>query len=156
MAFYQFETEQKINASKEEIWDFISSPANLKKITPAYMGFDILSKNTADKMYEGMLISYIVKPMLSIKTKWVTEITHIKEGHFFIDEQRMGPYNMWHHQHFIEEIPNGVLMKDIVSYIPPFGFLGAIANQLIIKNKLEQIFAFRKEALEKKYGIYNQ
>ena len=156
MAFYQFETEQKINASKEEIWDFISSPANLKKITPAYMGFDIISKNTGEKMYEGMLISYIVKPLLSIKTKWVTEITHIKESHFFIDEQRMGPYNMWHHQHFIEEIPNGVLMKDIVSYIPPFGFLGAIANQLIIKNKLEQIFAFRKEALEKKYGIYNQ
>lgn len=156
MAFYQFEREQKINASREEIWDFISSPANLKKITPAYMGFDIISKNTAEKMYEGMLISYIVKPLLSIKTKWVTEITHIKEGHFFIDEQRMGPYNMWHHQHFIEEIPNGVLMKDIVSYIPPFGLLGAIANQLIIKNKLEQIFAFRKEALEKKYGIYNQ
>ena len=156
MAFYQFEREQKINASREEIWDFISSPANLKKITPAYMGFDIISKNTAEKMYEGMLISYIVKPLLSIKTKWVTEITHIKEGHFFIDEQRMGPYNMWHHQHFIEEIPNGVLMKDIVSYIPLFGLLGAIANQLIIKNKLEQIFAFRKEALEKKYGIYNQ
>jgi len=156
MAFYQFEREQKINASKEEVWDFISSPANLKKITPAYMGFDITSKNTAEKMYEGMLISYIVKPLLSIKTKWVTEITHIKEGHFFIDEQRMGPYNMWHHQHFIEEIPNGVLMKDIVSYIPPFRFLGAIANQLIIKSKLEQIFAFRKEALEKKYGIYNQ
>ena len=155
MAFYQFERSQKINASKEEIWDFISSPANLKKITPAYMGFDITSKNTAEKMYEGMLISYLVKPLLNIKTSWVTEITHINEGHFFIDEQRMGPYKLWHHQHFIEEIPNGVLMKDIVSYIPPFGFLGAIANQLIIKNKLAQIFAFRKEALEKKYGVYN-
>lgn len=156
MAFYQFERTQKVNASKEEIWDFISSPANLKEITPAYMGFDITSKKTSEKMYEGMLISYQVKPLLGIKTNWVTEITHIKEGHFFIDEQRMGPYKMWHHQHFIEEIPNGVLMKDIVSYIPPLGILGAIANQLIIKNKLEQIFAFRKEALDKKYGAYNQ
>jgi ligand-binding SRPBCC domain-containing protein len=155
MAFYQFELNQKINASKEEVWDFISSPANLKKITPAYMGFDITSKDTAEKMYEGMLITYEVKPLLNIKTAWVTEITHIKEGHFFIDEQRMGPYKLWHHQHFIEEIPRGVLMKDIVSYIPPFGCLGAIANHFVIKNKLEGIFTFRKEALEKKYGVYN-
>jgi len=154
MAFYQFEKQQKINATKEDVWDFISSPKNLKKITPAYMGFDITSDNVGDKMYEGMLISYEVKPLLNIKTDWVTEITHIKEEQFFIDEQRMGPYKMWHHQHFIESIPNGVLMKDIVSYIPPFGFVGAIANQLIIKRKLEQIFAFRKEALEKKYGVY--
>jgi ligand-binding SRPBCC domain-containing protein len=156
MAFYQFESSQKIKANKNEIWDFISSPANLKEITPAYMGFDITSKNKGEKMYEGMLISYLVRPLFNIKTSWVTEITHIKEGHFFIDEQRMGPYKMWHHQHFVEEIPGGVLMKDIVSYIPPFGWLGAIANQLIIKNKLVQIFTFRKEALEKKYGIYNQ
>ena len=156
MAFYQFERSQKINASKEEIWDFISCPANLKNITPAYMGFDITSKNASEKMYEGMLISYMVKPLFNIKTNWVTEITHIEEGHFFIDEQRMGPYNMWHHQHFIEEIAHGVIMKDIVSYIPPFGFLGAIANHLIIKNKLEQIFAFRKDTLDKKYGVYNQ
>tara|TARA_B110000305_G_C19269726_1_gene553811 strand:+ start:65 stop:535 length:471 start_codon:yes stop_codon:yes gene_type:complete len=156
MAFYQFECAQKLNTSKEEAWDFISSPANLKEITPAYMGFDITSKNTSQKMYEGMIISYTVRPLLGIKTKWVTEITHINEGHFFIDEQRMGPYKMWHHQHFIEEISNGILMKDIVSYIPPFGILGALANPLIIKNKLEQIFAFRKEALEKKYGVYNK
>jgi ligand-binding SRPBCC domain-containing protein len=156
MAFNQFESTQKIKANKDEIWDFISSPANLKEITPAYMGFDITSKNKGEKMYEGMLISYLVRPLFNIKTSWVTEITHIKEGHFFIDEQRMGPYKMWHHQHFVEEIPGGVLMKDIVSYIPPFGWIGAIANQLIIKNKLVQIFTFRKEALEKKYGIYNQ
>ena len=148
MAFYQFERTQKINGSKDEIWDFISSPANLKEITPAYMGFDITSKNTSEKMYEGMLISYLVKPLFNIKTNWVTEITHIKEGHFFIDEQRMGPYKLWHHQHFIEEIPNGVLMKDIVSYQPPFGFLGSIANTLVIKNKLNEIFDFRTKALE--------
>ena len=155
MAFYQFEQTQKINTSKEELWKFISSPSNLKKITPTYMGFDITSKNSSEKMYEGMLISYIVKPVLNIKTKWVTEITQINEGVFFIDEQRMGPYKLWHHQHFIEEIAGGVLMKDIVSYIPPFGFIGVIANKLLIKNKLKQIFAFRNKALENKYGIYN-
>ena len=156
MAFYQLERTQKINASKEEIWQFISSPRNLKKITPAYMGFDITSKYTVEKMYEGMLISYIVKPVFNINTNWITEITHIREGDFFIDEQRMGPYKLWHHQHFLEEIPKGVLMKDIVSYIPPFGFLGIIANKLLIKKKLNQIFDFRKSALEEKYGVYNE
>jgi ligand-binding SRPBCC domain-containing protein len=155
MAFYQFEQTQKINTTKEDLWTFISSPANLKKITPSYMGFDITSKNRSDKMYEGMLISYIVKPVLNIKTKWVTEITHINQGNFFIDEQRMGPYKLWHHQHFIEEITGGVLMTDIVSYIPPFGFIGSIANKLFIKNKLKNIFDFRNQALEIKYGIYN-
>jgi len=145
---------KKINATREEAWEFLSSPGNLKEITPAYMGFDITSKNASEKIYEGMLISYQVKPLFGIKTDWVTEITHINKGHSFIDEQRLGPYKMWHHQHFIEEIPNGILMKDIVSYIPPFGFLGSIANELIIKNKLEQIFAFRKLALDNKYGVY--
>jgi len=156
MGFYQFERTQRIKASKVEVWDFISSPANLKKITPPYMGFDITSNNTSEKMYEGMIISYSVKPVFNIKTKWVTEITHIKEGEFFIDEQRMGPYKLWHHQHFIEEIPGGVIMRDIVSYIPPFGVLGVIANQLLIRKKLEQIFAFRKRALETKYGVFNK
>jgi ligand-binding SRPBCC domain-containing protein len=153
MPFYQFEQTQQIKAPLADVWSFISTPANLKLITPPYMGFDILSKNVAEKMYEGMLISYRVSPLLNIKTNWVTEITHIKEGHFFIDEQRQGPYKMWHHQHFIEPTPNGVLMRDIVSYIPPFGILGVLANKLIIKNKLEQIFEYRKIALEK---IYNK
>lgn len=154
MGFYQFEQIQRINASKQQVWNFMSSPQNLKKITPTYMGFDITSNNASEKMYEGMIISYIVKPLFNIKMEWVTEITHIKEGDFFIDEQRMGPYKMWHHQHFIEEIPGGVLMRDIVSYIPPLGILGELANRFLIKKKLKQIFAFRKDALENKYGIY--
>lgn len=156
MAFYQFYREQKINASLEEIWDFISSPKNLKLITPEYMGFDITSKNLPEKMYQGMIISYIVSPLFGIKTNWVTEITHLKELEFFVDEQRIGPYSLWHHQHHIEQIENGVLMKDIVTYQPPFGFLGAVANNLIIRKKLEEIFAFRKKAVELRYGFYKK
>lgn len=155
MAFYQFKREQKLNASLEELWDFISSPANLKKITPEYMGFDITS-DSPDKMYPGLIISYKVSPLLGIKTQWVTEITQVKDKSFFIDEQRVGPYALWHHQHHIEPIEGGVLMKDIVSYQPPFGILGALANRLFIQSKLEEIFAFRKVALEKRFGPYNE
>jgi ligand-binding SRPBCC domain-containing protein len=153
MPFYQFSKEQKLNASLDEVWDFISSPANLKQITPSYMGFDISSPNLAEKMYAGMMISYVVRPLFGIKTKWLTEITHVKDKSYFVDEQRFGPYVIWHHQHFIEPTDTGVLMKDIITYQPPFGVLGAIANTLIIQNKLEEIFEFRRVALEKRYGI---
>jgi ligand-binding SRPBCC domain-containing protein len=154
MAFYQFVREQKVPASIEEIWDFISSPANLKHITPKYMGFDITSGQLPEKMYEGMIITYKVSPVAGIKTDWMTEITHIKDKEFFVDEQRIGPYKLWHHQHHISPIHGGVLMRDIVTYSPPFGFLGAIANALIIRKKLNEIFAFRFEALVKKYGPF--
>ena len=154
MAFYQFQKQQKIKTTIDEIWEFISSPANLKEITPDYMGFDIKTKDLPDKMYAGMVISYAVSPLLGIKTTWVTEITQVIEKKYFVDEQRVGPYSLWHHQHIIEPIEDGILMSDIVSYQPPFGFLGALANNLIIKNKLNEIFDFRTKAIETKFGIY--
>ncbi len=90
MGFYQKHEEQKVNASLNEVWDFISSPTNLKEITPDYMGFDITSKNLPEKMYPGMIISYKVKPVAGIKTTWVTEITQVKDKNYFVDEQRVG------------------------------------------------------------------
>ncbi len=101
-----------------------------------------------------MIITYVVRPVLNIPTNWVTEITHVKEGEFFVDEQRMGPYTLWHHQHKIEPIDGGVLMTDIVTYIPPFGFIGAIANKLFIRNKLKEIFSFRTKAVEDIFGKF--
>jgi ligand-binding SRPBCC domain-containing protein len=147
MPFYQFKTQQIIPANIEEVWSFISSPKNLKKITPSYMGFDITSSLKNDEMYQGMIISYIVKPLLNIKTQWVTEITTVKKEEMFVDEQRIGPYKIWHHQHFVEHHEKGTLMTDIISYSPPFGILGVIANQLFIKSKLNEIFEYRKMAL---------
>ena len=131
------------------------SPKNLKVITPEYMGFDITTTDLPEKMYPGMIISYVVKPLLGIKTTWVTEITQVKEKQYFVDKQVVGPYALWHHEHFIEPIENGVLMKDIVSYKPPFGFIGSIANRLVIRKKLEEIFTFRTRAVEKRFGKHN-
>jgi ligand-binding SRPBCC domain-containing protein len=152
MGFYQFKKELKIHASVEEVWDFISSPRNLKEITPDYMGFDITSKDLPEKMYPGMIISYIVKPILNIKTTWVTEITQVKEQKYFVDEQRVGPYALWHHEHILEKMDDGVLMTDIVSYKTPFGFLGSIANKLFIRKKLHEIFNYRTKILMKKFA----
>ena len=147
MAFYQFQKEQFIKASIEEIWDFISSPQNLKKITPENMDFDIRTPNLPDKIYEGMIISYTVRPLFGIPTRWITEITHVRNESYFVDEQRVGPYKLWHHQHIILPQNDGVLMKDIVSYQPPFGVLGKIANALVIRKTLNEIFDFRTKAL---------
>ena len=150
---YQFKTKQLLKSDLETVWDFVSSPRNLKKITPPYMGFDITSKDLPLKMYTGMIISYKVSPLLSIPTTWVTEITQVEKHKFFIDEQRVGPYTMWHHQHFLEETKDGILMTDIVTYKPPFGILGSIANSLFIKKKLKSIFDYRFVALEKIFNL---
>ncbi len=153
MAVCQLKISQKIPAPLEQVWDFIASPKNLKIITPPSMGFDITSNNGNDKMYEGMIIRYKVSPVFGIKTTWVTEITHIKPFQYFVDEQRVGPYNLWHHEHFVEKVEGGTMMKDIVTYQPPLGFLGSMANAMFIKRKLDEIFDFRTEALNRIFGI---
>lgn len=136
----------------DTVWDFISSPKNLKEITPESMGFDITTADLPEKMYPGMIIGYKVRPVFGIKTTWVTEITHVSEKRYFVDEQRVGPYSMWHHEHFIEPVEDGVLMTDIVSYKPPFGWLGNIANKLLIEKKLEEIFDYRTAAIHRRFG----
>ncbi len=149
---YQLYKEQKIPADINHIWDFISSPGNLQKITPDYMGFQITSRLLSGKMYPGMMISYKVSPIGGIKMTWVTEITHVKENDYFVDEQRIGPYKLWHHEHKLQVIEGGVLMTDIVSYKPPFGIFGMIANKLFIKKQLNHIFEYRTKSIENLFG----
>ena len=118
------------------------------------MGFNIISKHHGSKMYPGQIIEYTVKPLLGIPLYWMTEITHVKEGAYFIDEQRFGPYTMWHHQHHFTAVQGGVKMEDIVHYKIPLGFLGDIAQVVLVKKQLQGIFDFRFQAVEQKWGIY--
>ena len=151
MKIYTLHAKQKLPMSKKEAWDFLSKPENLKVITPPYMGFHILSG--ADRpMYAGQIIQYIVTPVLKLKTKWVTEITHVVEGEYFVDEQRFGPYALWHHKHFIKEIEGGVEMEDIIDYKVPFGFLGRWVHPFLVKPKLQEIFEFRRKKLIELFG----
>ena len=149
MPFYQFTRTQQIPASLDAVWDFVSNPANLKTITPDYMDFRVTSDTGEQKMYPGMIITYTVKPIFGIPIQWMTEITHVRDLEYFVDEQRIGPYKLWHHQHKLVEIEGGVEMTDIVTYSPPFGFLGAIANRLFIKRQLEEIFEYRKQVIDR-------
>ena len=153
MAFYQLKTKQRLPIGLDEAWGFFSSPANLKQITPAHMGFDITSGySVGDKMYEGMIITYKVKPVLGIPLDWMTEITHIEDKVYFVDEQRFGPYDLWHHQHWFKAIDGGVEMQDIVNYKLPLGFMGTIANSLFVGKQLKGIFDYRFKKLEQIFG----
>lgn len=154
MKIYRLETFQNLPISKEKAWHFLSDPRNLKTITPDYMGFKILN-GESPKMFAGQIIQYIVTPLLNIPIKWVTEITHVKEGEYFVDEQRFGPYSFWHHKHFIKSIENGVEMIDVVDYKIPFGFLGRIMHPVIVGPKLKEIFEYRRTALIELFGNYN-
>lgn len=132
---------------------FLSDPKNLKTITPDYMGFNIVSG--ADRpMYAGQIIQYVVTPVLGIKTTWVTEITHVVDKHYFVDEQRFGPYALWHHKHFLKPINGGVEMEDIIDYKLPLGLLGGLAHPLMVKPKLEEIFNYRTKKLEELFGKF--
>lgn len=149
---YKLTKKQFIPINIEEAWDFFSSPTNLKTITPPYMGFEITTDLGDGKMYSGQIITYKVKPLLNIPLSWVTEITHVIDQKYFVDEQRFGPYRFWHHQHWFEEVEGGVEMTDIVHYGLPLGFLGSIANSLFVKKQLKEIFDYRVEAVNKLFG----
>jgi ligand-binding SRPBCC domain-containing protein len=150
MKTYTLEQKQFLPLSLSKAWNFFSNPHNLKNITPPSMDFRVIS-DTGTETYAGMIIQYTVKPMFGIPVSWVTEITHVREPHFFVDEQRFGPYTFWHHQHLFTEVPGGVEMTDIVSYALPFGPLGSLVRELIVKHQLNTIFGYRRTVLEKMF-----
>jgi len=151
MRLYQLYSKQYLPVSLEEAWDFLSSPKNLATITPDHMGFNIISG--ADRpMFAGQIIQYKVSPFPLYSTKWVTEITHVKEGEYFVDEQRFGPYSLWHHKHFIKPVEGGVEMEDIIDYKLPLGLLGQMVHPIVVKKQLQQIFSYREQKLIELFG----
>jgi ligand-binding SRPBCC domain-containing protein len=150
---FRMETVQQIPISLDEAWDFFSSPSNLKVITPDYMGFEIIF-GADRKMFPGQIIEYKVSPLLSVKTNWVTEISHVVDKEYFVDEQRFGPYSLWHHKHFFKEIEGGVEMIDIVDYKLPFGVLGRLIHPFLVKPKLTEIFNYRRKKLIELFGNF--
>lgn len=155
MFMYTLERTQRIPISLEEAWNFFQNPSNLSKITPSEMGFETLSE-VPEKMYPGLFIHYKVSPLFGIKMNWTTEITYVQEPHYFVDEQRVGPYAIWHHEHHFKEIEGGVEMLDRVNYKIPLGILGKIAHPIIVRSKLEEIFEFRIRAVEEIFGKWEK
>lgn len=153
MKTYALKFKQNIPISLDEAWAFFSSPLNLQKITPADMRFVVTSDYTADtRVYAGMIITYKISPLAGIKLNWMTEITHVHDRQYFVDEQRFGPYALWHHQHHFNEIPGGVEMTDILHYAVPFGVIGRLTNKVYVGKKVKDIFDYRVKAIEELFG----
>lgn len=153
MKLYSIHTKQNLPISLLEAWEFIANPKNLEVITPKSMGFKTISGDERE-MFAGQIIHYYITPLFGIKLQWVTEITHVQDQKFFVDEQRFGPYAFWHHKHFLKEIPGGVEMEDIVHYKVPMGILGQLVHPFLVKPKLDEIFAFRQKKLVELFGEF--
>ncbi len=154
MKMYTLTRHQKLPIAPEEAWDFFSDPKNLEEITPGDMPFKMLDDRTSE-MYPGMVIQYNIQPFPNFPVRWITEITHVKEGSYFVDEQRFGPFKFWHHQHHFREIKGGVEIIDTVSYILPFSLIGRIVHRLFVKKRLDEIFNFRQKTLRDSFGEIN-
>lgn len=154
MKSYQLHFSQQLPIPLSEAWDFFSSPMNLTQITPEDMAFEITSAPQLKTMYPGMIITYKVSPIPGIRFNWVTEITQVVPQEYFIDEQRFGPYQFWHHQHHFKAVEAGVEMTDILTYGLPMGIFGRIANAIFVADKIRKIFNYRKEKVNSLFGTY--
>ena len=151
MSLRRFEAVQVVPVSLDEAWAFFSDPANLAAITPPWLGFTVSSPLPA-RMHPGMIVTYTVRPFAGLPVRWVTEITHVVEGTLFVDEQRMGPYRFWHHQHHFRQVDGGVELRDIVHYALPFGPLGAALARWLVAPRIREIFRYRRRALVARFG----
>ena len=148
MKIYHLARTQVLPITLAEAWDFFSTPKNLSKITPGHMGFKIVYISGGDKTYAGQIIRYKVNILPGITVNWMTEITHVQEPVYFVDDQRFGPHALWHHQHRFREVPGGVEMTDEVNYAIPLGILGRLANWLFVGREVNRIFDHRFQVLE--------
>ena len=154
MAVHTLHTKQIIRATPQAAWDFFSNPRNLAKITPPELGFELLTPDLPPHMREGMMIAYRVRPLWGLPMTWLSEITLVEEGLRFIDEQRVGPYAVWHHEHEFHDLGDGrIEMEDKATYVLPLAPLGDLAHALLVKPQLERIFAYREKAVRELFGL---
>ena len=145
-------TKQLLPIDLDEAWKFFSNPRNLQKITPSWLDFKITNE-IADEMYPGMIITYRLKAIFGFPTTWVTEITHVENPYFFVDQMRSGPFRFWHHQHHFKPISAGIEMTDVVHYALKLGIFGQLINHVLIRARLNEIFAFREQTISELFGV---
>ena len=148
---YYLIREQVIPAPVEQVWEYFCNPANLNEITPPDMNFEIV-RGADIKMYAGQLIEYRVEFIRGIRSLWLTEIAHVQANRYFVDEQRVGPYRFWYHEHTFEPSGGGTRMIDKVTYVVPYGVFGDALNSIWIRKRLEGIFDYRRRKIVVMFG----
>lgn len=151
---YSLYSRQRVPTPLEDVWQFFSDAKNLLAVTPPHLNLRVTNEVYGASVYSGQVMTYNVKPLLGIPFAWMTEITHVKEKEYFVDEQRKGPYKLWHHQHHFKAIKDGTEMTDLVHYRVPLGPLGSIGHSLVVKKELEKIFAYRYQKIVELFGSW--
>ena len=134
--------QQFVPGDPARIWEFFATPRNLDTLTPPNLRFEIVGE-VAPRMYAGQMIEYRIGILPWVWTRWLTEITHVREGEFFVDEQRLGPYKLWHHEHRFTPARGGVTMTDRITYDPGWGPIGGVVDALWIRRQLTTVFDYR-------------
>ena len=151
MKLYTLNFTQTLPLSIDEAWRCFCDPRNLSIITPAWLDFQMTGE-LPERMDAGLVLSYRIRPFLGFPVNWISEITHVREPEMFVDEQRFGPYRFWHHQHHFRETPAGVEVRDIVNYGLKFGLFGRVTNAVLVRRRIDEIFAFRRQELERRFN----
>ena len=152
MKLHRLRTVQQLPVPPEQVWDFFVSPKNLARVASPQLDFQ-MTNEPLDPLRPGSLLTYRLRPLFGVPLTWMTEIRHMEPPHYFVDEQRFGPYKLWHHQHDFRPIEGGTEVVDDLHYALPLSPLGELAHGLV-RRRLEEIFAFRRQVLEAHFGIW--
>jgi hypothetical protein len=147
---YRLERSQTVPRPRPEIFAFFCDAANLQKITPPFVGFEMLTP-TPLVIGEGTLIDYKIR-LYGVPVRWQTRIETFERDVAFTDIQLKGPYRRWHHRHAFTDVPGGTRMDDVVDYELPLGVLGSIAHALFVARSVEQIFEYRRKVITEMFG----
>lgn len=141
---------QEVSATREEVFAFFSNPANLQRLTPPWVGFQILTPQPLPQG-EGAIFEYRIK-VHGLPLRWRTLIETWEPGKKFVDRQIQGPYALWHHTHTFEDLPmGGTRLRDRVRYRVGFGLFGRLLAGFI-RRDVERIFAYRKQVIAGLFG----
>ena len=152
MKLSRLTSKQFLPITKQQAWEFFSSPENLELITPQWLNFKILSIAGDGKMFAGQIIRYRITVLPLIRMYWETEITEVVELGSFTDIQRKGPYSYWSHKHIFTEVDGGIEMTDELEYAVSLGLLGRLANFLFVGRRVKNIFDYRSHILDERFS----
>jgi hypothetical protein len=148
---YRLQRRQLVGGDLPQVFGFFKSPHNLELMTPPWLGFRVLDA-TDREVREGTRISYRLR-LHGIPVRWESRITEYVENEMFADEQIVGPYRHWYHQHLFRAVQGGVVMEDDVEYGMPFGVLGRLTHAVFVRRQLEQIFDYRVRVIGERFPL---
>lgn len=141
--------EQYIPRKKKDLFPYFSVETNLEELTPPYLNFKVVHKSS-EKISEGTELSYKLK-LRGLPIDWTSKIIGWNAPTSFVDTQIKGPYKKWHHEHTFQDLGEGCLMRDVITYQLPMGWLGEVVASRWVQSDLKKIFNFRRKVIYERF-----